>query len=100
MRLGSTHRLPVDQREITHAILFSSFQQDFQILVILLAVTDHERAVSAVFDRQIAADPLHHLRALDVQNRLQAARLRVIARVNNAAVGFGLPHRRIAFLFQ
>ena len=87
--------IPLNDAAACHAVdkrLFIELDDRFPVI---LAESKHHRAGLSVRNAQTAAQLRHHLSAFDIQPRLFRARLRVISRVDNAAVGLAGPLRHI-----
>ena len=70
------------------------------MLFLLLVKRQNERADALVANRQVAAQLLHDLRAANVQLRHERAVLRVVACVDDGAVGLGRAHGNVILAFE
>ena len=83
-----------------HAVLHAVFIDPTEGFAVLLAEAQHQRADALVLDRKVSAQLLHHRRALHVQLCHQRPRLRVVACVDDRAVGLCRAHRHVVLAFK
>ena len=100
VRLHLVRLLRVEDAQTRHAVADAVLEQVLEMLFLLLVKRQNERADALVADRQVAAQLLHQLRAANVQLRHERAVLRVVACVNDGAVGLGRTHGNVVLALE
>ena len=89
VRLHGHQLVALDDAQSLDAVLHAVLVQLHQVRAILLAEHDDEAAVLDVMEVQLLGQPGHDAAAFDIQLRHQAAVRRIVAGVNDGAVGLG-----------
>ena len=100
VRLHLVRLLRVEDAQTRHAVADAVFEQVLKVLLLLLIERQNERADALVADRQVAAQLLHQLRAANVQLCHERAVLRVVACVNDGAVGLCRTHGNVVLALE
>ena len=100
VRLHLVRLLRVEDAQTRHAVADAVLEQVLEMLFLLLVERQNERADALVADRQVAAQLLHQLRAANVQLRHERAVLRVVACVNDGAVGLCRAHGNVVLALE
>ena len=90
----------VEDAQTRHAVADAVFEQVLEVLLLLLIERQNERADALVANRQVAAQLLHDLRAANIQLCHERAVLRVVARVNDGAVGLCRTHGNVVLALE
>ena len=100
VRLHLVRLLRVKDAQTRHAVADAVFEQVLEVLLLLLIERQNERADALVANRQVAAQLLHDLRAANIQLCHERAVLRVVARVNDGAVGLCRTHGNVVLALE
>ena len=100
VRLHLVRLLRVEDAQTRHAVADAVFEQVLEVLLLLLIERQNERADALVADRQVAAQLLHQLRAANIQLCHERAVLRVVACVNDGAVGLCRTHGNVVLALE
>ena len=100
VRLQRQGLFSAQQRKAGHPIRRAVFKQLLQVAQLLVRERKHQAADLLVGHVQLRADSFRHGAAPHVQLCHQGARLGVVSRVQNGAVGLGGPHGHVVFRLQ